>query len=102
MKRTIRCGVFETNSSSVHSLSFCTDDEWNDWRDGKTVWDRWEHEFIPVTLEIEQKMERDKYSPYYTMDDFFSWGRMDYETFDKEYTTKNGEVIHAFGYFGHD
>lgn len=28
MKRQIRRGVFETNSSSVHSLTMCSDDEY--------------------------------------------------------------------------
>lgn len=27
---------------------------------------------------------------------------VEYETFEEEYTTKNGDVIIAFGYYGHD
>ena len=31
MKRQIRHGVFETNSSSVHSITMCTKNEFNEW-----------------------------------------------------------------------
>ena len=31
MKRQIRCGVFETNSSSVHSLTMCMESDYNRW-----------------------------------------------------------------------
>lgn len=37
MKISIRQGVFETNSSSVHSCSICTEDNYKAFRDGK-VW----------------------------------------------------------------
>lgn len=29
MKEVIRRGIFETNSSSVHSITMCSDDEYN-------------------------------------------------------------------------
>ena len=35
MKMQIRHGVFETNSSSVHSITMCTQNEFDDWRNGK-------------------------------------------------------------------
>lgn len=33
--QTIRNGVFETNSSSTHSLTMCTENEYKSWLDGK-------------------------------------------------------------------
>lgn len=32
MKEVIRRGIFETNSSSVHSITMCSDDEYNKWK----------------------------------------------------------------------
>ena len=34
MKISVRRGVFETNSSSTHSLTVCTQDEFSKWRNG--------------------------------------------------------------------
>lgn len=48
MKETIRHGVFETNSSSVHSLSICSSEEYNRWRNGETVYCPGKEEFKPV------------------------------------------------------
>lgn len=31
----VRQGVFETNSSSTHSITMCTKNEFNEWADGK-------------------------------------------------------------------
>lgn len=41
MKETIRRGLFETNSSSVHSIVMCNSDEYNKWRNGDVYYDRW-------------------------------------------------------------
>lgn len=35
MKVQIRQGVFETNSSSTHSITMCSGQEWKDWMDDK-------------------------------------------------------------------
>lgn len=40
MKRQIRRGVFETNSSSVHSLTMCTSSDYDKWKNGELVWSR--------------------------------------------------------------
>ena len=34
MKRQIRRGVYETNSSSTHSISMCTESEYDAWENG--------------------------------------------------------------------
>lgn len=46
MKRQVRQGVFETNSSSTHSLTICTEDEYNKWKNGELLFDYWDDEFI--------------------------------------------------------
>ena len=38
MKKQIRRGVFETNSSSVHSLTMCTGEEYKKWESGEFLY----------------------------------------------------------------
>lgn len=35
MKRQIRRGVYETNSSSTHSLTMCSEEEFEQWKNGE-------------------------------------------------------------------
>ena len=44
--RQIRQNTFETNSSSTHSLVLCTEDEFNDWKSGKTLLNTYMHTFV--------------------------------------------------------
>ncbi len=45
---SIRRGVFETNSSSTHSLVICSDKIYNDWKNEKVVYDSYDEEFVEV------------------------------------------------------
>ena len=36
--KQIRRGVFETNSSSVHSLTMCSGEEYKKWSDGEVLY----------------------------------------------------------------
>lgn len=46
MKRQIRRGVFETNSSSTHSLTMCSEKDFNDWKAGKVLFDEYKEQFV--------------------------------------------------------
>ena len=46
MKRQVRIGMFESNSSSTHTLHICSKDEFEKWQKGEVVFDRWNEEFI--------------------------------------------------------
>lgn len=107
MKRQIRRGVFETNSSSVHSLTIAPEDEFNKFTSGELIM----HDGELMTKE--QAVENALSSPWYkgqtresiedcieieTYDDYSH----EYETFERRYTTKSGDKIVAFGYYGHD
>lgn len=98
MKRTIRRGVFETNSSSVHSMVICSDEEWRKWQLGELVYDYWSDKLIEVTDETEPNGDC-----YFDFGEVIecSWFK-DYHTFSKEYTTESGDLIHIFGYYGCD
>lgn len=41
MKKQIRRGVFETNSSSTHSLTMCSEEEFEQWKKGEVLFDPW-------------------------------------------------------------
>lgn len=115
MKRQIRRGVFETNSSSVHSLTMCSDDDFQKWKDGDVLFWRWEKKFSTKDElmkrltrqyddidwnneeEIEtlfSELEISTYDKYFNENDF--------ETFKQEYTTPSGDKVIGFGFYGHD
>ena len=99
--KQIRRNVFETNSSSTHSITMCMKSEFDKWVAGELVWDRWNHKLVPITPEIQSNMS-EKYPDYYTYDQFNDWDYIEYETFEKGYTTPSGEKIVSFGYYGYD
>ena len=103
MKEVTRRGMFETNSSSVHSITMCSDDEYTKWKNGEAYFDRYTKQIVESTEEIEKERENDgRYSEYLTYDEFHDWDYIEYETFSDIYTTPNGETVVAFGYYGHD
>ena len=113
MKVQIRSSVFETNSSSVHSLTMCTSKEWEDWTMGKTMFMPYNCKFLPVKEATEYNRELAKkkhmnlydldyiYSGHYYLsyDEFIDYycSHYYYDTFKDE---KDGIV--AFGYYGTD
>lgn len=51
----IRNSVFETNSSSTHSLNICTKQTWLDWKEGKLLYCPYSNRFIDNYLLSEDK-----------------------------------------------
>lgn len=111
MKRQVRLGVFETNSSMTHALTMCTDSEYRKWQNDEVYWRKWSDDFITVE-EAKEEFKLDSYCTDFdeyrrdegllTCDEFDDYDYMPFETFDETYTTPSGELIHAFGYYGHD
>lgn len=101
MKRQVRRGVFETNSSSVHSITMCTKSDYDKWKNGELVFNKWGEELVPITDEIKKSMDADD-KIYLTYDQFDDWEYLDYETFCDSMTTPGGEEIIVFGYHGYD
>ena len=51
MKTQVRRGVFETNSSSTHSLTICTEEQFEEWKHGEVLFIEWEkqgQDFVPA------------------------------------------------------
>ena len=125
MKRQIRCGVFETNSSSVHSLTMCSRKDYVKWENGEFYFWEDQNEFgtkEQIINKIKKMTWYDGTKRYNHTDEewesdevlkaIFSDERIktceeyfdnyDFETFEDSYTTPSGEEVIAFGYYGHD
>ena len=122
MKRQIRRGVFETNSSSTHSLTMMMKSDYERWHNEKLYlyegsWG-WEYN-KPIKNNLytrDEAVEFAKSHMYYKdkkeiYDEmlrnmgFISWDNKynEYlESFYKEFTTPTGEIIVAFGEYGYD
>lgn len=101
MKRKIRKGVFETNSSSVHSLVMCSESDYDAWVNGDKIFDRWKGKLIDSDA-IEKDEDGEFDYRYYTHEDFTDWEKLEYETFYEKFRTEKGDAVVAFGYYGHD
>lgn len=118
MKTSVRRGVFETNSSSTHSLTLCSQNEYNKWKEGELVLN-WRDKFITREEAIKELKEnswfQDHKSKYFDWNDRelvdetlskYEFYTYDYyknnclEWFHDTYTTPGGETIVAFGQFG--
>lgn len=124
MKVQVRRGVFETNSSSTHSLTMCSKTDYDKWRDGELLLnDSYSLDLKGdfVTREDAVKaLKNYKYCPdglnfdddeevnealrecsIYTYDEYDNVYD-EYEWFRQEYETKSGEKVVAFGHYGWD
>lgn len=101
----IRRGVFETNSSSVHSLTMCTDNEYDKWQRGDLVYDYMNERLVPISSLSEEEIKQiddDDYYDFFSFEGYFDYVSSNFETFDESFITPKGEKVIAFGYYGHD
>lgn len=117
MKRQVRIGVFETNSSSTHSITMCSNTDFEKWENGEVLYWACGDKF-GTREEIIQELKKNSWYSNKNWDDedvvtdIFSDERVKtceeffddeyYETYSTEYTTKNGDVVVAFGYYGYN
>lgn len=138
--RQVRRMTFETNSSSTHSITICSQETYDKWCDGKVLFGDWNQDFIeaeeltPYDYEcakakyesskgkyyknweelsaedqkdytteyvLRNKKKKD-YDEYLTRDEWLVRHNSGTETFTEHYTTKSGDKIVAFGYYGYD
>lgn len=123
MKKQIRRGVFETNSSSTHSITMCSGEEYDKWCSGNLLFWVGKKKFGTKEDIIEELKELTRWDnslmypdvnwddgsvvadifdseEIQTSDEFFDDEYL--ETFEETYHTSNGEEIVAFGKFGYD
>lgn len=90
----IRTGVFETNSSSVHSLTIVTAEDYRKWGDGELSFDRWEEKLVQIPADNDRYLSSEQYYDYVRyrgLDEFY-----------EEFTTPSGDEIVVFGYSGYN
>lgn len=92
----IRRGVFETNSSSTHSLTVCSKKDYDRFLDGKMVLD-WNNKLV----DCESYEVRRNPNNYRTKEEYDK-ECCDLEEMYDEDVLPSGEIIVAFGYFGFD
>ena len=126
MKRQIRRGVFETNSSSTHSLTMCSKSEYDEFEKGNMYIERWGSKLYTKEEMIEKfkhmtdwRTKELKYrgvdwdndeefnrvleeTDYVTYDKYWDTVSEEYETFEDSYTGKDGDTVIAFGYYGYN
>lgn len=121
--KIIRLGVFETNSSSTHTMVIMSEEEYDKWKKGELLKYRWEDKFITKEEndKIIKKLIEDYAKEYnipvedvdvddlkYEYDDDIAYtfeeydDRMDLESDIEEYTTKNGEKLIIKCWYGYD
>lgn len=120
--RQIRAGVFETNSSSTHSITICTQDEYDKWQNGYLVLDDDSEKLVSIDDMFETMMEHEykcvdklkelreiSYEKF--LAEIESYGYLSYGAYCKRdllegymqgYETPGGEHIVVFGKYGYD
>ena len=121
----VRGNTFETNSSSTHAIIMCTDEDYKKLLNGyylirdrelitheeafAVIFKNSENYYSKEELEkIEQALNDNDYDDFVTkvladcdIKTFDDWG-CDYEGFHDTLKLSDGQVVHAFGYYGYD
>ena len=123
----IRQNVFETNSSSTHSMTMCMKSDYVEFAKGTKYYVHWHSapkKFMPFEEVIQWMTETNKLDSdavetlqsMYTNNDLDgvaeylmdyevytqdTYDDNDYEDFYEEFTTPNGETVVTFGHYGY-
>lgn len=91
---SVRKNVFETNSSSTHSLCICTENEYDKFKNGDMMYDDYNEELQFVS---DKELEEDEYR-YKSYENMGEW----LEFYEEHFTTPSGDKMVAFGEYGYD
>ena len=88
MKRQIRRGVYETNSSSTHSLTMCSEEEFEQWKNGELLFDEWGYESFVKANSLSDDDKKYAAQDYENNKDEFSkdWSDLSESAKEKYYT----------------
>lgn len=97
----VRNRIFETNSSSVHSITFISDAEMDAFRTGEMLFDIWNG--MVTREEAERDADNREYKHIYSNDDLYELG---YEyggsAFASTEDLPDGGHVNYICYYGHD
>ncbi len=132
MKKQIRKGVFETNSSSTHSITMCMKSDYDRWEKDELFLYRgsgwgfpednrpeknnfYNKEQVIDFLKTNNYVEKDfdwsddenvmeliREEAFYDYDSFWDYYASEFETYEDSIKTPSGEEVIAFGYYGYD
>lgn len=117
MKIQFRSGVFETNSSSVHTMTICAEGDFQKWIDGKVYfYDDAEEKFLTEEKAREMwEAEPLDEPPVYPEEDYEEYrhenGILTYEEwinhnyldiYERHHTSPSGDELVIFGKYGMD
>lgn len=91
--KKIRRGMFETNSSMTHALCMVTDDDYQRFKDGEMVYDRYNEELVEAKDDDDEDDDR-----YWNFENFGG----DCEFGSMDFTTPHGDTVVALYYYGWD
>lgn len=96
---SIRRNVFETNSSSTHSLCICTQEEYDKWKNKEAIYNRCNEELISAEdyLKLEDNWFKEECQTY---DEYINNDYLEY--YEEKFTTPSGDKMVAFGKYGYD
>lgn len=101
MKRQIRQGVFETNSSSTHSLTMCSKEDFDAWRRGELLFDYYGRENFVKVDELSDKNKKVAAKEYEMNKDDFQkdWEDLSEDAKNKYYAeyAKENDLISQSG-----
>jgi len=98
--KQVRRGVFETNSSSTHTLTIVSKEKYDQWNRGELVFSAYaKPKFVKPEENMPNHWNEDEME-YKSFDEY--WEELEYETFEIEHTTESGDEIVAFGYYGYN
>lgn len=92
--RQIRRGVFETNSSSIHSICICTREDYDKWINDELIYNSYSEQLESIPEDITNKYKYKTYEQY--------WDDYEYEHYNEFFTTPSGDRMVAFGTYGYD
>lgn len=117
---TIRYGMFETNSSSVHTLVIANDEEYKKLLDKELIIvdeelmdiDTWRNDFLSIChahnkddTEIDNKSIDELIEEYNAgfgdvayFEDYME--EEECETYERDYVSPSGDKLHIFGHYG--
>lgn len=88
MKRQIRRGIFESNSSSTHSLTMCSEEEFEQCKNGELLFDEWGSESFVKANSLSDDDKKYAAQDYENHKDEFSkdWSELSESAKEKYYT----------------
>lgn len=97
MKRQVRRGVFETNSSSTHSLTMCSEEEFEAWKRGEVLFQEWGSDNFVSATDLSDKDKKKAEEDYKENQTEFQkdWKDLSEEAKQKYYTkyAKENDII---------